>query len=126
MTVRDRAQVWMPPQIDRRSFECGSQRAGAPRAARSAREGHRNTLTLRDQGEAVAASNRRRYAEQRIAVARHSWTEFLRAAEWLTSELKQLAEHDPERAASIATDLRTQTHAMAEKLNTEDAERRPR
>ncbi|MEV6154883.1 hypothetical protein AB0L53_31540 [Nonomuraea sp. NPDC052129] len=74
----------------------------------------------------MAASNRRRFAEQRIASARHTWTEFLRAAEWLTSELKQLAEHDPQRAARIATDLRTQTRAMAEKLNTEDAERRPR
>ncbi|TDD15055.1 hypothetical protein [Nonomuraea diastatica] len=124
MTVGDHTQVWMPLQNGRRSFERGSQRAGAPRAARGAHEGHRNTLTLRDQGGAVAASNRRRYAEKRIAAARHPWTEFLRAADWLTSELKQLAEHDPGRAASIATDLRTQTRAMAEKLNTEDAERR--
>ncbi len=74
----------------------------------------------------MAASNRRQFAEQRIARARHPWTEFLMAAEWLTSELKQLAQHDPKRAARIASDLREQTRTMAEKLNDEDAERRPR
>ncbi|WP_336214880.1 hypothetical protein [Nonomuraea sp. LPB2021202275-12-8] len=126
MTVRDHVAVGVPLQGGDSPFEQGAQRVGAPRAARGAREGHRNTLTAGDQGGAVAASNRRRYAEQRIASARHPWTEFLRAAEWLTSELKQLAQHDPQRAASIATDLRTQTHAMAAKLNAEDAERRPR
>ncbi|MEU6789982.1 MULTISPECIES: hypothetical protein [Nonomuraea] len=73
----------------------------------------------------MPASNRRQFAEQRIARARHPWTEFFMAAEWLTSELKQLAEHDPQRAARIAMDLRTQTRTMAEKLNTEDAERQP-
>lgn len=71
----------------------------------------------------MAASNRLAYADRRIAQAHHVWTEFLRAAEWLTSELKQLADHDPARAASIAADLRDQTRAMAEKLNVEDAER---
>ncbi|WP_378786650.1 hypothetical protein ACFMQL_20705 [Nonomuraea fastidiosa] len=71
----------------------------------------------------MSASNRLAYAERRIADARHPWTEFLRAAEWLASEIKQLAEHDPSRAASIAADLREQAKKMAEKLNVEDAER---
>ncbi|MFI9553758.1 hypothetical protein [Nonomuraea endophytica] len=71
----------------------------------------------------MSADKRRQHAEARIAQARQPWSAWLKAAEWLASEIKRLAEHDPERARGIAEGLREQTRLFADDLNREDATR---